>query len=94
MLDIVKVTSLALDFELNINITKLFWPLYNGSKLYEGSLPIPIKGLLLGVKLLDGAVSRDVSFISRQAMKRFVNIVDLMHLIPQLCDPESEIHFL
>ncbi|GJS24862.1 hypothetical protein Tco_0453494 [Tanacetum coccineum] len=49
---------------------------------------------VLGVKLLGGAVSRDASFISRLAMKRAAGAVDLMRLLPQLCDPQSELLLL
>ncbi|GKD66850.1 hypothetical protein Tco_1308958, partial [Tanacetum coccineum] len=37
-----------------------------------------------GVKLLGGAVSRDVNFINGLAMRRATNAVDLMSLLPQL----------
>ncbi|MCI50113.1 hypothetical protein A2U01_0071357, partial [Trifolium medium] len=46
---------------------------------------------MLGVKLLGGAVSRDKSFIEGVAMKRTVGAVELMHLLPQLKDPQSEL---
>ncbi|GJX42181.1 hypothetical protein Tco_0257171 [Tanacetum coccineum] len=36
----------------------------------------------LGVKLLRGAVSRDMDFISGLAMRRAANVVDLMGLLP------------
>ncbi|PWA69272.1 reverse transcriptase domain-containing protein [Artemisia annua] len=43
-----------------------------------------------GVKLLRGAVSRDANFISRLAIRRAANAVDLMSLLSQLHDPQSE----
>nr|GEV73554.1 hypothetical protein [Tanacetum cinerariifolium] len=42
-----------------------------------------------GIKLLGGAVSRDLDFISRLAMRRAVIAVDLMGLLLQLHDPQS-----
>ncbi|GJR53720.1 putative reverse transcriptase domain-containing protein [Tanacetum coccineum] len=47
-----------------------------------------------GVKLLGGAVSRDADFISGLAMRRASNVVDLMGLLPQLHDPQSELLLL
>ncbi|PWA63908.1 reverse transcriptase domain-containing protein [Artemisia annua] len=51
-------------------------------------------GPSLGVKLLGGAVSRDAYFISGLAMRRAANAVDLMSLLPQLHDPQSELLLL
>ncbi|GJV10640.1 reverse transcriptase domain-containing protein [Tanacetum coccineum] len=48
----------------------------------------------LGVKLLRGAVSRDADFINGMAMRSAVNTVDLMSLLPQLHDPQSELLLL
>nr|GFB46026.1 hypothetical protein [Tanacetum cinerariifolium] len=47
-----------------------------------------------GMKLLGGAVSRDVDFISGLAMRRAANAVYLMGLLPQLHDPQSELLLL
>nr|GEW26915.1 putative reverse transcriptase domain-containing protein [Tanacetum cinerariifolium] len=47
-----------------------------------------------GVKLLGRVVSRDANFISGLAMRRAVNSVDLMGLLPQLHDPQSELILL
>nr|GEY04309.1 hypothetical protein [Tanacetum cinerariifolium] len=47
-----------------------------------------------GVKLLEGAVSKDADFISGLALRRAVNSVDLMSLLPQLHDPQSELLLL
>jgi len=41
------------------------------------------------VKLLGGAVSRDKGFIEGLAMKRAFRAAELMHLLPQLRDPQS-----
>jgi hypothetical protein len=41
------------------------------------------------MKLLRGAVSRDIVFIEDLTMKRVVRAVELMHLLPQLKDPQS-----
>jgi hypothetical protein len=41
------------------------------------------------MKLLRGAVSRDIVFIKDLTMKRVVRAVELMHLLPQLKDPQS-----
>ncbi|GKE88146.1 putative reverse transcriptase domain-containing protein, partial [Tanacetum coccineum] len=48
----------------------------------------------LGVKLLGGAVSRDVGFISSLAVKRASRVVELMSLLPSLWDPQSELLLL
>nr|GEV86581.1 reverse transcriptase domain, reverse transcriptase zinc-binding domain protein [Tanacetum cinerariifolium] len=40
------------------------------------------------------AQSRDAYFISRLAMRRAVNVVDLMGLLPQFHDPQSELLLL
>jgi hypothetical protein len=42
------------------------------------------------VKLFGGDVSRDKDFIEEVAMKRVVRVVELMHLLPKLRDPQSE----
>ncbi|GKA75900.1 hypothetical protein Tco_0782278 [Tanacetum coccineum] len=47
-----------------------------------------------GVKLLGGVVSRDSDFIRGMAMRRATNVVDLMSLLPQLHDPQSELLLL
>ncbi|PWA91416.1 reverse transcriptase domain-containing protein [Artemisia annua] len=46
------------------------------------------------VKLLRGAVSRDVDFVTKLAMRRTTNVVYLMSLLPQLRDPLSELFLL
>ncbi|GJR94893.1 putative reverse transcriptase domain-containing protein [Tanacetum coccineum] len=51
-------------------------------KLREGLFLVDIQRPSLGVKLLVGAVSRDASFICGLAMRRAVNAVDLMSLLP------------
>nr|GEW42766.1 hypothetical protein [Tanacetum cinerariifolium] len=43
-----------------------------------------------GVKLLGGAVSRDTNFISGLDMRRAVNVVDLMSLLPHFGDDAVE----
>nr|GEY13221.1 reverse transcriptase domain-containing protein [Tanacetum cinerariifolium] len=53
-----------------------------------------IKWPSLGVKLCDGAVSRDANFISEIAMRRDAKTIDLMSLLPQLHDPHSELLLL
>ncbi|GJW38137.1 hypothetical protein Tco_0063982 [Tanacetum coccineum] len=63
-------------------------------KLREGLFPVDIRRPSSGVKLLGGAVSRDAYFISRLAMRRAANAVDLMGLLPQLHDPQSELLLL
>jgi len=49
---------------------------------------------MLGVKLLGGAVSRDKGFIEELAMKRASRAAELMHLLPQLRDPQSQLLLL
>ena len=46
------------------------------------------------MKLLGGAVSRDRGFIEEVARKRAVRAVELMHLLPKLRDPQSELLLL
>ncbi|KAI3516022.1 hypothetical protein L1887_14930 [Cichorium endivia] len=58
-------------------------------KLCVGLFPADIGRTSLGVKLLGGAVSRDAGFISGLAMKRAVKAVDLIGLLPQLCDTQK-----
>nr|GEU77548.1 putative reverse transcriptase domain-containing protein [Tanacetum cinerariifolium] len=48
----------------------------------------------LGVKLLRGAVSRDVDCISGMTIRRAVNAVDLMSFLPQLHAPHCELLLL
>ncbi|GJY32932.1 hypothetical protein Tco_0417401 [Tanacetum coccineum] len=48
----------------------------------------------LGVKLLGGVVSRNTYFISGMAMRRATNAVNLMSLLPQLHNPQSELLLL
>ncbi|GJX32015.1 hypothetical protein Tco_0241870, partial [Tanacetum coccineum] len=63
-------------------------------KLREGLFLVDIRRPSLGVKLLGGAVSRDADFISGLAMRRAENVVDLMSLLSQLHDPQSELLLL
>nr|GEY72895.1 putative reverse transcriptase domain-containing protein [Tanacetum cinerariifolium] len=87
VLDIIKVSGPGLGLELNIKKTEIFWPSCYYMKLREGLFLIDIRRPSSGVKLLEGAVSRDADFISGLAMRRAVNAVDLMGLLPQLHDP-------
>jgi hypothetical protein len=92
-LDIIREISPGLGLHLHIRKTEIFWPSCDGNKLREGLFPSDIGRPTLGVKLLGGAVSRDKGFIKGVAMKRAVRAVELMHLLPQLKDPQSEIFF-
>ncbi|GJR21241.1 putative reverse transcriptase domain-containing protein [Tanacetum coccineum] len=94
VLDIIKVSGPVLGLELNIKKTEIFWPSCNGMKLREGLFPVDIRRPSSGVKLLRGAVSRDTDFISGLAMRRAVNAIDLMGLLSQLHDPQSELLLL
>ncbi|GJY45228.1 putative reverse transcriptase domain-containing protein [Tanacetum coccineum] len=94
VLDIIKVSGPDLGLELNIKKTEIFWPSCNGMKLREGLFPVDIRRPPSSVKLLGGAVSRDTYFISGLAMRRAANAVDLMGLLPQLHDPQSELILL
>ncbi|KAL7610215.1 hypothetical protein Lser_V15G14394 [Lactuca serriola] len=93
-LDIITVIGPKLGLQLNIKKTELFWPSCDGRKLREGLFPADIGRLPFGVKLLGGAVSRDVSFIHSLAIKRAVIAVNLMRLLPQLSDLQSELLLL
>lgn len=46
------------------------------------------------MKLLGGVVSRDKDFIEGLAIKRASRAVELMHLLPRLRDPQSELFLL
>jgi len=94
VLNIVTEDGPELGLELNIKKTELFWPSCDGLKNRKGLFPADIGRPVLGVKLLGGAVSRDAGFIGRLAMKRAASAVDLMGLLPQLCDPQSELLLL
>ncbi|GKA02676.1 hypothetical protein Tco_0675457 [Tanacetum coccineum] len=59
-------------------------------KLRESLFPVDIRRPSSGVKLLGGAVSRDAYFISGLAMRRAANAVDLMSLLLQLHDPQTD----
>ncbi|GKE38719.1 putative reverse transcriptase domain-containing protein, partial [Tanacetum coccineum] len=59
--------------------------------IIRGLFPVDIRRPSLGVKLLGGAASRDTYFNNGLAMRRAVNVVDLMGLLPQLHDPHSEL---
>ncbi|MCI28037.1 hypothetical protein A2U01_0049237, partial [Trifolium medium] len=60
-LGIIRETSPRLGLTLNIRKTEMFWPSCDGSKLREGLFPSDIGRPVLGVKLLGGAVSRDIA---------------------------------
>ena len=94
MLGIIQEFGPDLGLELNILKTELFWPSCDGRKRREGLFPVGIGRPVLGVKLLGGAVSRDGGFIEGLAMKRAAKEVELMHLLPQLGDPQSELLLL
>ncbi|KAL5703887.1 hypothetical protein ACHQM5_022381 [Ranunculus cassubicifolius] len=93
-LNIIRETGPGLGLELNIRKTELFWPSCDGMKLRDGLFPRDIARPLLGVKLLGGAVSRDRGFIEGLAMRRANKAIELMHLLPQLGDPQSELLLL
>jgi hypothetical protein len=93
-LDIIRETGPGLGLLLNIRKTEVFWPSCDGSKLRKGLFPSDIGRPLSGVKLLGGAVSRDRGFIEDVAMKRVVRVVELMHLLPKLRDPQIELFLL
>ena len=79
---------------MNIRKTEIFWPSCDGNKHRGGLFPADIGRPTLGVKLFGGAVSRDKDFIEGLAMKRASRVVELMHLLPQLRDPQSELLLL
>jgi len=93
-LDIIWVFGPELGLELNIRKTEIFWPPCDGNKHRGGLFPAEIGRPTLGVKLLGGAVSRDKGFIEGLAMKRASRAAELMHLLPQLRDPQSELLLL
>ncbi|GJX23944.1 hypothetical protein Tco_0228389 [Tanacetum coccineum] len=64
------------------------------TKPREGLFPVDIRWPSSGVNLLGGAVSRDIYFILGLAIRRVANAVDLMSLLQQLHDPQSELFLL
>ncbi|GJU32223.1 putative reverse transcriptase domain-containing protein [Tanacetum coccineum] len=82
VLDIINVSGPGLGLELNIKKTEIFWPSCNGVKLREGLFLVNIRRPSSDVKLLGRAVSRDINFISRMALRRSANAADLMSLLP------------
>ncbi|GJR34774.1 hypothetical protein Tco_1210458 [Tanacetum coccineum] len=94
VLDIIKVSGPGLGLELNNLETEIFWPSCNGVNRHEGLFLVDIRTPSLGLKLLGGVVSRNTYFISGMAMRRAVNIVNLMSLLPQLHNPQSELLLL
>ncbi|KAK2443362.1 hypothetical protein QL285_014474 [Trifolium repens] len=93
-LDIISEAGPGLGLHLNIRKTEIFWPSCDGRKLRDGLFPSDIGRPLSGVKLLGGAVSRDRAFIKDLVMKRVVRAVELIHLLPKLRDPHSELLLL
>lgn len=89
-LDIIREVGPGLGLELNIHKKEIFWPSYDGSKLHCGLFPSDIGRLVLGLKLLGGAVSRDGGFIKGLSMKRVAKVIYLIHTLPQLRYPQSE----
>lgn len=47
--------------------------------------------LILRMKFFGGIVSQDRGFIEGLSLERVFRIVELMHLLPKLRDPQSEI---
>ncbi|GJX86078.1 hypothetical protein Tco_0336852 [Tanacetum coccineum] len=94
VLDIIKAKGPGLGLELNIKKTEIFWPSCNGIKLRDGLFLVDIRIPSSGVKLFGGAVSRAADFISGLAMRRAANAVDLLSLLSQLHDPQSELLLL
>jgi len=93
-LDIIRVFEPKLGLELNIRKTEIFWPSCDGNKHRGGLFPADIGRPTLGVKLLGGAVNRDKGFIEGLTMKRASRAAELMHLLPRLRDPQSELLLL
>ena len=90
-LDIIRVVGPELGLELNIHKIEIFWPSCDDNKHRRGLFRTEIGRPALGVKLLGGAVSRDKGFIEGLAMKRASRAAELMHLLPQLRDPQNEL---
>ncbi|KAL8197911.1 hypothetical protein R6Q57_030069 [Mikania cordata] len=84
----------VLGLELNIRKTEVFRSSCNGVKAQDGLFPCGIGRLVMGVKLLRGAVSRDVGFISSLAVKRATQAVELMSSLPHLRNPQSKLLLL
>nr|GEU37502.1 reverse transcriptase domain-containing protein [Tanacetum cinerariifolium] len=74
-----------------------YWPTMHQEArdmIRKWSIPYRYSKAVIGVKLLGRAVSRDADFISGLVMRRAVNAVDLMGLLSQLHDPQSELLLL
>nr|GEW29297.1 hypothetical protein [Tanacetum cinerariifolium] len=73
------------------------WCLDDGTVIGDSEEVVRVLDILRplsGVKLLGGAISRDADFISGLAIRIAANAVDLMGLLPQLHDPQSELLLL
>jgi hypothetical protein len=88
--DIIPESELGFGFELNITKTNIFWPSRDGNKHCGELFPSDIGRSALGVKLLEGSASGYRGFVEGLAMKRVIQVVELIHLLPQLRDPQSE----
>ncbi len=93
-LDILRVNGPDMGLHLNLSKTEVFWPSCDGQKQRVDLFPAALRRPPTGVKLLGGAVSRDGHFIQDLAMKRAIKAVDLMRLLSQLRDPQSELLLL
>lgn len=79
---------------MNIFKTKIFWPSYDGSKLHGELFPSDIERPIFGMKFHGGNISLDEVFIEGLFIKRAVEVVELMHFLPQQMDTKSELLLL
>lgn len=79
---------------MNIIKIGIFWPSRDGNKHRGELFPSYIGRSALGVNLLRGAVSGYRGFVEWLAMKRVVQVVELIHLLPQYRGPQRELILL
>nr|GEW63015.1 hypothetical protein [Tanacetum cinerariifolium] len=87
-LDIIKTKGSAHGLFLNVDKTKIFWPVEDLRSRVEGVFPINISRPLNGVKLLGGSVSLDEGFCQDLALKRVSKTISLMEAVHKLHDPQ------
>ncbi|GJS90628.1 ribonuclease H-like domain-containing protein [Tanacetum coccineum] len=93
-LDIIKAKGPTRGLFLNVDKTKLFWPVEDLRSRVEGVFPLNISRPLNSVKLLGGSVSLDECFCWDLALKRVSKTISLMEAIHKLHDPQCELLLL
>nr|GEY92180.1 hypothetical protein [Tanacetum cinerariifolium] len=79
---------------LNVDKTKVFWPMEDPRSMLAGIFPPNIARPLHGVKLLGGHASVDFYFSNELVMKRVAKTIELMNAIANINDPQCELLLL